>query len=72
MERLAIDDITKLIDAGKENGYLIHNEVDGLIVISCAERFTLRGSERLSPRWLEKIVGRIESALVVLNRCGSL
>jgi len=34
MERLAIDDITKLIDAGKENGYLIHNEVDGLI--SCA------------------------------------
>ena len=36
MERLAIDDITKLIDAGKENGYLIHNEVDGLIVISCA------------------------------------
>jgi hypothetical protein len=28
--RLAIDDITGLIDAGKKNGYLIHNEVDGM------------------------------------------
>jgi hypothetical protein len=28
--RLAIDDITGLIDAGKKNGYLIHNEVDGV------------------------------------------
>src|SRR5712692_637336 len=29
--RLALDDITKLIDAGKEKDYLTHNEVNDLI-----------------------------------------
>jgi RNA polymerase primary sigma factor len=28
---LALDDITKLMDAGKETDYLIHNEVNKLI-----------------------------------------
>jgi len=28
---LALDDVKKLIDAGKENGYLAHNEVNDLI-----------------------------------------
>ena len=28
---MALDDVKKLIDAGKENGYLAHNEVNKLI-----------------------------------------